>query len=71
MPVNVVGVISLIFFYCLILAIGLFAAWKTRRRGEKQQDESERAMVGGRDLGLLVLSCTMTGMKSKCINFLN
>ena len=61
MVVNIPGVISLVVFYLIILGIGLWAAWRKKQKGNSHQDESERAMVGGRDIGLIVGSFTMTG----------
>jgi len=62
MAINILGVISLAVFYLLILGIGLGAAWYTKKhRGGVHQDESIRAMIGGRDIGLIVGSFTMTG----------
>ena len=62
MAVNIPGIISLAVFYLVILGIGLWAAWRKKQKGTAEhQDESERAMVGGRDIGLLVGSFTMTG----------
>ena len=62
MAVNILGVVSLVIFYLIILGIGLWAARRTRQVGGGiHQDTSERAMIGGRDIGLLVGSFTMTG----------
>uniref|UniRef100_H2YD71 Uncharacterized protein n=1 Tax=Ciona savignyi TaxID=51511 RepID=H2YD71_CIOSA len=58
MSVNVPGLVSIIVFYLLILAIGIYAAWRKRRAGTG--NESETIMVGGRDIGLFVGSFTMT-----------
>ncbi|XP_078494543.1 high-affinity choline transporter 1 [Ciona intestinalis] len=58
MAVNVPGLVSIIVFYVLILAIGIYAAWTKRRTG--RGNESETIMVGGRDIGLFVGSFTMT-----------
>ncbi|XP_069960419.1 high-affinity choline transporter 1 [Cherax quadricarinatus] len=53
--VNVVGLVSIIIFYLVILGIGLWSAW--RRRGVKTTDE---VMLAGRDIGSLVGILTMT-----------
>jgi len=58
MGINVPGLISVIVFYLIILAVGLWAAWKTKKRGD---GEAETIMVAGRDIGLFVGSFTMTG----------
>ena len=53
------GLVSLVVFYALILAVGLFAAWwKTRRKMEG--DGAESVMVASRDIGLFVGAFTMT-----------
>ena len=62
MTINIPGLVSIIVFYLLILAIGLYGAWKKRQKGKKSQNENERAMVGERDFGLFVLGFTMTGI---------
>ena len=57
MGVNIPGVVSIAVFYLIILAIGLWAAWRKRKSGKDQ----DKTMVGARDIGLLVGSFTMTG----------
>ena len=61
MAINVPGLVSIIVFYLVILAIGIWAAWYKRRRGGSPDENNERIMVGGRDIGLFVGSFTMTG----------
>jgi len=56
MGVNIPGVVSIAVFYLIILAIGLWAAWRKRKSGKDQ----DKTMVGARDIGLLVGSFTMT-----------
>jgi Na+/pantothenate symporter len=53
---NVVGVISIVFFYCLILAVGLWAG-KKKHTGNSE----EEVMLAGRNIGLFVGIFTMTG----------
>ncbi|CAK8686514.1 unnamed protein product [Clavelina lepadiformis] len=60
MAINVPGLVSIIVFYLVILAIGIWAAWYKRRRGGSPDENNERIMVGGRDIGLFVGSFTMT-----------
>ena len=54
MAINVGGLVGMIFFYILILVIGLWAARK-RKKGEIE------AMLAGRRIGLLIGSFTLTG----------
>uniref|UniRef100_A0A8C6S885 High affinity choline transporter 1 n=1 Tax=Neogobius melanostomus TaxID=47308 RepID=A0A8C6S885_9GOBI len=45
----------------MILAVGIWAAWKNKNSGVSESgDRSERIMVGGRDIGLFVGGFTMT-----------
>ncbi|KAL5235312.1 hypothetical protein ACI65C_002722 [Semiaphis heraclei] len=52
---NVVGVISIVFFYCLILSVGLWAG-KKKHTGNSE----EEVMLAGRNIGLFVGIFTMT-----------
>lgn len=54
---NVVGVISIVFFYCLILMVGLWAG-KKKHTGNSE----EEVMLAGRNIGLFVGIFTMTGI---------
>lgn len=55
--INVAGVISIILFYVLILAVGIWAARK-KPPGENSEEE---VMLAGRSIGLFVGIFTMTG----------
>lgn len=55
MAFSVVGLISIIFFYVLILLVGLWAARKS-----KNDDDVDEVMLAGRNIGLLVGIFTMT-----------
>jgi len=68
MAVNIPGVISLVVFYLIILGIGLWAAWRKKQKRNVGEHESERAMVGDRDIGLIVGSFTTTGL-ALCLLF--
>ncbi|ESO84203.1 hypothetical protein LOTGIDRAFT_108245 [Lottia gigantea] len=57
MAVSIGGVISLVVFYLLILAFGIWAAWRNKR-GKKA--DSEDTMLAGRSIGLFVGVFTMT-----------
>lgn len=55
--INIAGVISIIIFYVLILAVGI---WAGRKKPEGDQSEEE-VMLAGRSIGLFVGIFTMTG----------
>lgn len=50
------GLVAIVVFYVLILAVGLWAARKT-----KGQTDPEEVMVAGRNIGVVVGVFTMTG----------
>ncbi|XP_054464704.1 high-affinity choline transporter 1 [Anoplopoma fimbria] len=61
MTIHVEGLVAIAIFYLLILAVGIWAAWKNKHSGEAEgTDRSETIMVGGRDIGLFVGGFTMT-----------
>ena len=55
--INIGGVISVAFFYGLILAVGIYVGWKQK----KKVKDSENIMLAGRDLRLFVGILTMCG----------
>ncbi|KAI8503939.1 hypothetical protein Bbelb_180070 [Branchiostoma belcheri] len=63
MAVNIAGIIAVVIFYLVILAIGLWAA----RRGKAKEaeaegiTESEQVILAGRDIGVFIGILTMTG----------
>jgi len=60
---NVAGLISIIIFYLLILAIGVFAAWKKKKgqaAAETTEQETNEVILAGRSIGLVVGCFTMT-----------
>ena len=59
MAVHVVGLIAIIFFYLLILAVGIWAARKQKTTGADV--DSEDVMLAGRNIGMIVGVFTMTG----------
>ena len=68
MALNVSGLIGIIVFYLIILAVGLWAAFKRKRDTRARSAEisggtsaSEDVMLAGRDIGLFVGVMTMTG----------
>ncbi|KAI1292035.1 High-affinity choline transporter 1 [Halotydeus destructor] len=63
MTVNVPGVISVVFFYIIILAVGIWAGRKSKKpgTGEGETDhETEEVMLAGRNIGVFVGIFTMT-----------
>lgn len=64
MAVNVPGLVAVIVFYVLILALGLWAA-----RKNKGETKSENIMLAGRNINMFVGMFTMTGIKGKYFFF--
>ena len=60
MAVNVAGLIAVIVFYILILAVGIIAGRKSKKSSDGKTD-TEEVMVAGRNIGLFVGTFTMTG----------
>jgi high affinity choline transporter 7 len=61
MSVFIGGIISIIIFYILILAVGIWAG-KKQKSTEKNPD-TEEIMLAGRNIGLFVGIFTMTGKR--------
>lgn len=59
MTVNLAGVFSVVIFYILILAVGIWAGRKKSPDGV--ETETEEVMLAGRNIGLFVGIFTMTG----------
>ena len=59
MSVYIGGILSIIIFYLIILAIGIWAGRK-QKSSEKNPD-TEEVMLAGRNIGLIVGIFTMTG----------
>ncbi|KAH3819133.1 high-affinity choline transporter 1-like [Dreissena polymorpha] len=59
MAINIPGLVSIIIFYLLILAVGIWAGRKTKNQTGKDAN-SENVMLAGRNIGLLVGVFTMT-----------
>ncbi|XP_072332527.1 high affinity choline transporter 1-like [Scyliorhinus torazame] len=71
MAVNIPGLVAVIVFYVLILATGIWAARKSKQEEKKcSGDRSEVAMIGGRNIGILVgiLTTTATWVGGGFIN---
>ncbi|EMP26647.1 High affinity choline transporter 1 [Chelonia mydas] len=60
MALNIPGLVVTIVFYVIMLATGIWAAWKTKKE-EKNANRSEVAMVGGRNMNIFVGLFTTTG----------
>lgn len=64
---NVAGLVSIIVFYLIILAIGLFAAWRKNRNAKNAQsteEETNEVILAGRNIGMFVGCFTMTGKQT-------
>ena len=57
MAVHLLGIFSIVFFYLLILGVGMWAA----RKSKGGSQDSEEVMLAGRNIGMLVGVFTMTG----------
>lgn len=61
MALNILGVTVMMFFYLLVLAIGIWASVKSKREAKKGQgDKTEMALLGNRGISLVVGIFTMT-----------
>lgn len=60
MTTNIAGIISVIFFYVIILVVGIWAG-KKKKTGGSDLEESEEVMLAGRNIGMFVGIFTMTG----------
>jgi high affinity choline transporter 7 len=67
MSVFIGGIVSIIIFYVLILAVGIWAG-KKQKSTEKNPD-TEEIMLAGRNIGLIVGIFTMTGKKLLFSNY--
>jgi hypothetical protein len=68
MSVFVGGIVSIIIFYVLILAVGIWAGRK--QKSTESNPDTEEIMLAGRNIGLIVGIFTMTGkyQKNICLN---
>ncbi|XP_006134463.1 high-affinity choline transporter 1-like [Pelodiscus sinensis] len=64
MALNIPGLVTLIVFYAITLAIGIWASWKSKKE-QKNGKPSEMAIVGGRNMnffiGLFTATATWVG----------
>lgn len=62
MAVNIPGVISMVFFYLVILGVGIWASFKSKRKESKSAaDKVDMALLGNRSINKVVGIFTMTG----------
>lgn len=62
MALNIPGVAVMMFFYLLVLGIGIWASFKSKREAKKGHgDKTEMALLGNRGINLVVGIFTMTG----------
>lgn len=65
MAVNIPGVVVMAIFYLLVLGIGVWASFKSKRKQERSGANAlEMALLGNRSINLLVGIFTMTGKES-------
>ncbi|KAG8171416.1 hypothetical protein JTE90_023528 [Oedothorax gibbosus] len=60
MTTNIAGVISVVFFYIIILVVGIWAGKKKKVNPDSELEESEEVMLAGRNIGMFVGIFTMT-----------
>jgi high affinity choline transporter 7 len=56
------GIVAIIVFYLLILAVGIWAGRKTDAQKVADGQHTEEVMLAGRNIGTLVGIFTMTGI---------
>jgi len=57
---NWAGLAGIIVFYLLILAVGLWAAWRRKKTMDGAEEDQDEVMLAGRNIGLVVGMLTMT-----------
>ncbi|KAF7645342.1 hypothetical protein LDENG_00206310 [Lucifuga dentata] len=62
MALNIPGVTVMVLFYLLVLGIGIWASFKSKKEAKKGLgDQTEMALLGNRSISLVVGIFTMTG----------
>ncbi|KAF3841659.1 hypothetical protein F7725_023610 [Dissostichus mawsoni] len=62
MAVNVLGIIAMVFLYLLVLGVGIWAFFKSRKKRDKCPGESlEISLLGNRSIGRVVGIFTTAG----------
>lgn len=64
MAVNIVGISAVCVFYLIVLAVGVYAAWRQKKSlvGQTGGRPEETIMLAKRNLGMFVGVLTMTGL---------
>ncbi|KAK7922417.1 hypothetical protein WMY93_009319 [Mugilogobius chulae] len=57
---NVPGLVTMVAFYLLVLAIGIWASMRSRRAQERTQNRTEATLLANREISLVVGVFTMT-----------
>lgn len=60
--VDYLGIIAIIFFYILILVVGIWAGRKAKSVNLMDGEQTEEVMLAGRNIGTIVGTFTMTGI---------
>lgn len=55
------GIVAIIFFYLIILAVGIWAGRKTDSQKTEDGQQTEEVFLAGRNIGTVVGIFTMTG----------
>ena len=58
---NVSGIISIIVFYLIVLAVGIWAGWRQKRMRTSGSANQEDIMIAGRNIGIFVGVLTTAG----------
>lgn len=64
MAVNIPGVVMMVVFYLMVLGIGVWAMFKSRKKQKKSGATGmEMVLLGNRSVNVVVGAFTMTGKK--------
>lgn len=62
MAVNVVGVIVMVVFYLLVIGVGLWASFKSRKEEKKREaSQMETILLANRHISWVIGTFTMSG----------
>jgi len=68
MALNVPGMVMMVFFYAMVLAIGIWASVKSKREAKRSSaDQIEMTLLGNRNINLVVGMFTMTGGSTRTL----
>lgn len=65
MSVNIGGIIAVSVFYLIVLAMGIWASWKEKKRGKNTTDS---VVLAGRNIGVTLGTLTLIGIHFQIIN---